>query len=71
MLQKSIVKFVIVCAALAFHELWFKPVYIGWLEAQGKFYDMGNALLGYALVVGVAWLVAYFIARPMKKVSSA
>ena len=71
MLRKSLIKLIIVCASLAFHELWFKPVYIGWLEAQSKLYDMGNALIGYLMIVGVAWLLAYFVTRPMKKVSSA
>lgn len=70
-MQKSIVKFIVVCAALAFHELWFKPVWVSWLTAQGKIYDTGTALIGYSIIMGSAWVLAYFITRPMKKVSNA
>lgn len=68
MLQKSIIKFLIVAASLALHEVFFKPAYILWLEGQGRFYDFGAAFLGYMIVVGVGWFLAYFITLPMKNV---
>ena len=70
MYQKSVIKLIIVCAALAVHEIFFKPAYILYLESQGLMYNFGNALFGYMLVIGSAWLLAYFITRPMKKVTS-
>jgi len=70
MFQKALVKFLIVVGALAFHKIFFEPIYITYIESQGLFYDFGTAFLGYGVVVGGAWILASIITRPMKKVSS-
>ncbi len=68
MYQRTIVKFLIVCLALALHKVFFEEIWLNSLASQGLSAGLGEVMLGYVIILAPAWMIAWYITRPMKRV---
>jgi len=57
------VEILVISAALAVYELFFKDLYKAWIISQGKTLGFAEMMLGYALILIPASIVAWSITR--------
>jgi hypothetical protein len=57
------IRLMVFAAFLAGWEVYGKPLYLAYLEAQGAPYGFGEAMIGYMIPLALATLVAAFLNR--------
>jgi hypothetical protein len=60
---RTILRILITSAGLALWELFLKDIYVGWLQASGKAYGFGEAMLGYFAILSCSYIFSVFLTR--------
>ena len=67
MMLKTVLRILITSAGLALWELFLKDAYKAWLQASGKPYGFGEAMLGYFLILLGSYLVSVMLTRGIEE----
>jgi hypothetical protein len=61
----TLVKACFLALALTAWQLFLQPLYNEWIQMQGRAVGFGETMLGYVVVILVAWTLAALVMRTL------